>query len=164
MKREEGALGPQLVPNADSAPVRKGMVLDAGDGERNSMFKRMTFWIVVAAVVVVLGIAGWLRVRQARAANVPRFETAKLERGRVVAKVTASVRWRRGTNSATTAVAFGIAPPRPIPARKRSPPKDINPWAATIPEVATANVSTLKSSATLRPNRSPATPASGSCA
>ena len=101
MKREERAGGPQLVPNADSAPVREGMVLDAAGGERDSMLGSKTFWIVVG-VVVLLGVAGGLRMRQAKASNVPRFETAKLERGRVVAKVTAS-----GTLSAIVTVQVG---------------------------------------------------------
>jgi len=65
------------------------------------MFKSKTFWIV-ACVVVVAGVFGWWRFRQAKAGSQVRYDTAQVDRGRIVAKVTAS-----GTLSAIVTVQVG---------------------------------------------------------
>jgi len=65
------------------------------------MLKSKTFWIV-AGIVVVIGVFGWMRVRQARAKNQVHFDTTQVERGRIVAKVTAT-----GTLSAIVTVQVG---------------------------------------------------------
>ena len=65
------------------------------------MFKSKTFWIVVC-VVVVVGAFGWWRYRQAQATGQVRYDTSQVERGRIVAKVTAS-----GTLSAIVTVQVG---------------------------------------------------------
>ena len=61
-------------------------------------------WLVRAAVVLVAGagIAGFLRYRAAHQQPDIRFETVKVERGRIVAKVTAT-----GTLSALVTVQVG---------------------------------------------------------
>jgi HlyD family secretion protein len=53
------------------------------------MLKSKWFWIVVG-VVVVVGAFGWMRFREARANSQVHFETAKVDRGRIVSKVTAT--------------------------------------------------------------------------
>ncbi len=65
------------------------------------MLKNRWFWIVVAVVVVAGGVGFW-RVRQAKTKAQVHYETTKVERGRVVAKVTAS-----GTLSAIVTVQVG---------------------------------------------------------
>ena len=65
------------------------------------MLKNKWFWIVVG-VVVVVGIFGWIRVRQARAKSQVRFDTTQVDRGRIVSKVTAT-----GTLSAIVTVQVG---------------------------------------------------------
>jgi HlyD family secretion protein len=66
------------------------------------MLKRKTFWIVVAVVVVAGGVFGWWRMRQARATAQVLYVTSQVDRGRIVAKVTAS-----GTLSAIVTVQVG---------------------------------------------------------
>jgi HlyD family secretion protein len=66
------------------------------------MLKSKTFWIVVAVVVVLGGVFGWWRMRLARANAQVRYETTQIDRGRIVAKVTAS-----GTLSAIVTVQVG---------------------------------------------------------
>ncbi|MBZ5588108.1 MAG: efflux RND transporter periplasmic adaptor subunit [Acidobacteriia bacterium] len=53
------------------------------------MLKSKWFWIAVAAVVVIAAF-GWVRIRQANAKGQMHFETAKVDRGRIVSKVTAT--------------------------------------------------------------------------
>jgi HlyD family secretion protein len=65
------------------------------------MFKSKTFWIV-ACVVVVAGVFGLWRFRQAKGSSQVRYDTSKVDRGRIVAKVTAS-----GTLSAIVTVQVG---------------------------------------------------------
>jgi hypothetical protein len=74
--------------------------------------------------------------------------------------VTAIGRCRRGTNSAASAAAFGIAPPSPIPASSRSHPSAAGPLADAAASVIAPNTAMLARSAVRRPNRSPAIPAS----
>ncbi len=63
--------------------------------------KRKYLWLIVAVVVIVAGYA-YLRVRQSRANAKVTYETTKVDRGRIVAKVTAS-----GTLSAIVTVQVG---------------------------------------------------------
>ena len=72
--------------------------------------------------------------------------------------VTANGRCRRGTYSDESAAAFGIAPPRPSPARNRSTISMATPVENDTRIVSRPNVTTLPSSATRRPKRSPTTP------
>ncbi len=65
------------------------------------MFKNKWFWVVVAVAVVAGGI-GWWRVHEAKVKGTWHFETAKIDRGKVVAKVTAS-----GSLSALVTVQVG---------------------------------------------------------
>ncbi|HVN75426.1 MAG TPA: efflux RND transporter periplasmic adaptor subunit [Thermoanaerobaculaceae bacterium] len=65
------------------------------------MLKNRTFWIVVA-VVVVVGVFAVVRVRQARAKAQVHFDTTQVDRGKIVAKVTAT-----GTLSAIVTVQVG---------------------------------------------------------
>ncbi|TAM48306.1 MAG: efflux RND transporter periplasmic adaptor subunit [Acidobacteria bacterium] len=65
------------------------------------MFKNKLFWIVVG-VVVIAGGFGWWRMRQAKANAALQFETARIDRGKIVAKVTAS-----GSLSAIVTVQVG---------------------------------------------------------
>jgi HlyD family secretion protein len=65
------------------------------------MLKSKTFWIV-ACVVVVAGVFGLWRFRQAKTSGEVRYDTAQVDRGRIVAKVTAS-----GTLSAIVTVQVG---------------------------------------------------------
>jgi HlyD family secretion protein len=65
------------------------------------MFKSKTFWIV-ACVVAVAGVFGLWRFRQAKGSSQVRYDTSKVDRGRIVAKVTAS-----GTLSAIVTVQVG---------------------------------------------------------
>ncbi len=65
------------------------------------MLKSKIFWIV-ACVVVVAGVFGWWRFRQAKTSGEVRYDTARVDRGRIVAKVTAS-----GTLSAIVTVQVG---------------------------------------------------------
>jgi HlyD family secretion protein len=65
------------------------------------MLKKKTLWIVAGSVLLVLAFAGY-RYRQARATSALHFETVKVDRGRIVAKVTAS-----GTLSAIVTVQVG---------------------------------------------------------
>jgi hypothetical protein len=73
--------------------------------------------------------------------------------------VTAIERQRFGTYSAASAAALGIAPPRPIPARKRRTPRLPVLCTKAAASVATPNTTMLLSNAVRRPNRSPAIPA-----
>jgi HlyD family secretion protein len=66
------------------------------------MLKSRTLWIVVAVVVVVGGVFAWWRLRQAQATAQVRYDTSKIDRGRIVSKVTAS-----GTLSAIVTVQVG---------------------------------------------------------
>ncbi len=63
--------------------------------------KRKYLWLAVALFVIVGGYA-YLRVRQAKASAKVSYETTKVDRGRIVAKVTAS-----GTLSAIVTVQVG---------------------------------------------------------
>ena len=101
MTREKGAEGTDPLPEPRLTLVRDGATNESGEEVRSSMLKSKTFWIVAGAVVV-LGVAGWLRMRQTRSSSEPRFETTKLERGRIAARVTAS-----GTLSALVTVQVG---------------------------------------------------------
>ena len=65
------------------------------------MLKKKTLWIVVGVLVVLVAFAGY-RYRQAKAKSALHFETVKVDRGRIVAKVTAS-----GTLSAIVTVQVG---------------------------------------------------------
>lgn len=65
------------------------------------MFKNKWFWIVVTVAVVAAGIYWW-RVHEAKVKGEWHFETAKIDRGKVVAKVTAS-----GSLSALVTVQVG---------------------------------------------------------
>ncbi len=65
------------------------------------MFKNKWFWVVVTVAVVAGGI-GWWRMRQAKASGALQFETARVDRGKIVAKVTAS-----GSLSAIVTVQVG---------------------------------------------------------
>ncbi len=65
------------------------------------MLKKKTLWIVVGVLVVLVAFAGY-RFRQAKAKSALHFETVKVDRGRIVAKVTAS-----GTLSAIVTVQVG---------------------------------------------------------
>ena len=65
------------------------------------MFRKKIFWIV-AGIVVVLALSGWWRYRQAKASGQVRYDTSQVNRGRIVAKVTAS-----GTLSAIVTVQVG---------------------------------------------------------
>jgi HlyD family secretion protein len=66
------------------------------------MLKKKAFWIVVLVVVVVLGALVAWRIRVARASAQVRYDTTQVDRGRIVAKVTAS-----GTLSAIVTVQVG---------------------------------------------------------
>ena len=62
--------------------------------------------------------------------------------------VTAKGRWRRGTYSDASVAALGMAPPRPMPARKRSTPQHVRSSSTNaMAIVRTAKVTTLPSSA-----------------
>ncbi|HQT95101.1 MAG TPA: biotin/lipoyl-binding protein, partial [Thermoanaerobaculaceae bacterium] len=65
------------------------------------MFKNKWFWIVAAVVVVVGGIAWW-RMHEAKVKGAWQFETVRIDRGKIVAKVTAS-----GSLSALVTVQVG---------------------------------------------------------
>ncbi|HVN33224.1 MAG TPA: efflux RND transporter periplasmic adaptor subunit [Thermoanaerobaculaceae bacterium] len=65
------------------------------------MFRKKSLWIVVG-LLVVLGLSGWWRYRQARATGQVHYDTSPVDRGRIVAKVTAS-----GTLSAIVTVQVG---------------------------------------------------------
>jgi HlyD family secretion protein len=65
------------------------------------MSKRTVILLVAGAAVLVLGLAGW-RWLATRGSQKPQVETAKVERGRIVAKVTAT-----GTLSAIVTVQVG---------------------------------------------------------
>jgi HlyD family secretion protein len=65
------------------------------------MFKNKWFWVVVSAAVVVGGI-GWWRAHAAKVKGEWHYETAKIDRGKIVAKVTAS-----GSLSAIVTVQVG---------------------------------------------------------
>ncbi len=65
------------------------------------MFKNKWFWVVVGVAVVAGGIAWW-RAHEAKVKGEWRFETAKIDRGKIVAKVTAS-----GSLSAIVTVQVG---------------------------------------------------------
>jgi len=65
------------------------------------MLKKRWFWVVVS-VVVVLVVVGVVLIRQARAKSAIQFDTSQVDRGRIVAKVTAS-----GTLSAIVTVQVG---------------------------------------------------------
>ncbi len=65
------------------------------------MLKNKVLWIVVG-VVVVAALFGWMRIRQARAKAEVRFQTTAVDRGKIVAKVTAT-----GTLSAIVTVQVG---------------------------------------------------------
>src|SRR5438445_5687265 len=68
---------------------------------RRSPMKRRTVWILVL-LALGGGAAGLMARGSRRSAGVTRFETAKVERGRIVARVTAS-----GTLSALITVQIG---------------------------------------------------------
>ena len=72
--------------------------------------------------------------------------------------VTANGRCRRGTYSDDSAAAFGIAPPSPSPAKKRSTASVATLSAKDTRTVSTPNDTTLPSSAARRPIRSPMNP------
>jgi len=63
--------------------------------------KRITSWVVLAAIVG-LGVFAWMKYGRERTANEPKFRTAKVERGKVSSKVTAT-----GTLSARVTVLVG---------------------------------------------------------
>ncbi len=65
------------------------------------MFKNKWFWVVVTVALVVGGF-GWWRMRQAKANGKLEFETVRVDRGKIVAKVTAS-----GSLSALVTVQVG---------------------------------------------------------
>ncbi len=65
------------------------------------MLKSRWLWITVA-VVAMVAAGGWLRVRKARADSEVRYDTMEIDRGRIVAKVTAT-----GTLSAIVTVQVG---------------------------------------------------------
>jgi hypothetical protein len=69
--------------------------------------------------------------------------------------VTANGRRRSGTYSEASAAAFGIAPPRPRPAAKRSAVSIVMPLAKAAKTVSRPNQMTLPRSAGRRPMRSP---------
>src|SRR6266403_1194166 len=75
-----------------------------------------------------------------------------------IVSVTAKGRCRLGTYSDESAAAFGMAPPRPSPAKNRSTVSIVTPPANDTKIVSTPNATTLPSSATRRPNRSPIIP------
>ena len=60
-----------------------------------------------------------------------------------IVTVTAIGRWRSGTNSATSAAALGIAPPRPMPASRRSQPSWAGAVAVTAASVIAPNTAML---------------------
>ena len=74
--------------------------------------------------------------------------------------VTAIGRCARGTNSAASVAALGMAPPSPIPARNRSAASVEMSSTAAMASVIAPNTAMLASSARRRPIRSPAIPAS----
>src|SRR5512135_680949 len=65
------------------------------------MSKNKVLWIV-AGVVVVGALVGWMRIRQSRTSAQVRYTTAQVDRGRIVSKVTAT-----GTLSAIVTVQVG---------------------------------------------------------
>ncbi|HEX4960823.1 MAG TPA: efflux RND transporter periplasmic adaptor subunit [Thermoanaerobaculia bacterium] len=65
------------------------------------MPKTRWFWIV-AGVVVLVAAGGWLRIRKAHADSEVHYDTVEIDRGRIVAKVTAT-----GTLSAIVTVQVG---------------------------------------------------------
>ncbi|MGD1147892.1 MAG: efflux RND transporter periplasmic adaptor subunit [Thermoanaerobaculaceae bacterium] len=65
------------------------------------MLKNKWFWIVVG-VAVVVGVFGWVQVRQASSKGQVRLDTTRVDRGRIVSKVTAT-----GTLSAIVTVQVG---------------------------------------------------------
>ena len=73
--------------------------------------------------------------------------------------VTASARRFRGTNSAASAVAFGMAPPRPMPVTKRSTASAVMPCTTATASVKTPKMPMHARSAVRRPTRSPQNPA-----
>jgi HlyD family secretion protein len=86
---------------ARPSPVPEDPAPGSGEHTGGSPFKRKILW-VAAGIVVALGALGWMRVRAAKSQEVLRFETVKLDKGRVVARVTAS-----GTLSAIVTVQVG---------------------------------------------------------
>ena len=72
-----------------------------------------------------------------------------------IVSVTANGRRRSGTYSDASAAAFGIAPPRPRPATKRSAMSVVTLSANATGTVSRPNEMTLPSSARRRPKRSP---------
>jgi len=72
-----------------------------------------------------------------------------------IVSVTANGLWRSGTYSDDSAAAFGIAPPSPRPAKKRSAVSVVTPPANETSSVSAPKETTLPSSATRRPTRSP---------
>ena len=75
-----------------------------------------------------------------------------------IVNVTANGRCRRGTYSEASAAAFGMAPPKPSPARNRRTPSSIRLLTVEIASVSAANEITLDRSAVRRPMRSPNIP------
>ena len=75
-----------------------------------------------------------------------------------IVSVTANGRCRIGTYSEESAAAFGIAPPRPKPAKKRRTVSTATPFDIDTSSVSSPNATTLPMSATRRPRRSPTTP------
>src|SRR6185436_12646393 len=80
------------------------------------------------------------------------------EAGERSAERNADDRQRHGKYSDESAAAFGIAPPRPRPAKNRSSVRTPTPPATETSKVSRPNVMTLPSSAIRRPRRSPSTP------
>jgi HlyD family secretion protein len=66
------------------------------------MFRKKAVWIAIGVLLLVLVAVGGVQYRAARAAKALQFETVKVDRGRIVAKVTAS-----GTLSAIVTVQVG---------------------------------------------------------
>ena len=77
-----------------------------------------------------------------------------------IVSVTANGRCRRGTYSEASAAAFGMAPPRPMPAMNRSAVSIVIVSTEAMASVMTPNVITLHSRVVRRPMRSPSTPPS----
>ena len=75
-----------------------------------------------------------------------------------IVNVTANGLRRNGTYSDASAAEFGIAPPRPSPAKKRSTVSMVTLAANDASTVNTPKVTTLVSSARRRPMRSPRYP------
>ena len=65
------------------------------------MSKKKIVWLVAAVVVIAVAV-GWIQVARARSRKQVSYETVKVDRGRIVAKVTAT-----GTLSALVTVQVG---------------------------------------------------------